>query len=94
MNAAEIVEKLQLVQSLLHELLPAAQALQARTDGAANLERALDSVRKYDDADKERWRNMAACVDLRLHSKRRASLLIARREGLPDGAAETIRRAL
>ena len=94
MNAAEIVEKLQLVQSLLRELLPAAQALQGRTNGAAQLERALNAARKYSDADKARWRDLAACVDLRMYSKRRAALLIARREGLSDAAADTIRRVL
>ena len=94
MNAAEIVGKLQLIESLLQELLPAAQALQRTADGPGKLESALAAVRKYSASDKARWRDLAACPDLRLHSKRRASLLIARREGLPDAAADTIRRAI
>ena len=94
MNADEIVEKLQLVQSLLQELLPAAKALQSRPDAFRKLDHALAAVRKYSSADKARWRDLAACLDLRMHSKRRASLLIARREGLPDAAADTIRRAI
>ena len=57
-------------------------------------QRALNAARKYSDADKARWRDLAACVDLRMYSKRRAALLIARREGLSDAAADTIRRVL
>ena len=92
MNATEIVQKLQLVQALLQELLPAAQALQRH--GPDKLERALHAVRKYTEADKARWRDLAATPDYYLHSKRSTGLLIARREGLPVAAAETIRHAI
>lgn len=86
MTAAQLVEKLRLVQSLLHELLPAALALQGEP---------VDSVpRKYSAADRERWREMATQPDLMLHSARGKARLIALREGLPQGAAETIRREL
>ena len=94
MTAVELVEKLQLVQSLLQELLPAAHALQQRSDGSNKLERALAAVRKYTGADRARWRDLAASPDFYLHSKRSVGLLIARREGLPSAAAETIRRAI
>ena len=94
MSVDEIVEKLLQLQSLLQEVLPAAQALQGQANNSAKLERALDPVRKYSDADKARWRHLAACPDFYLHSKRSAGLIIARREGLPDAAADTIRRAI
>jgi hypothetical protein len=86
MTPAEIVEGMREVQERLRQLLIAAQAL----EGSVKEKRG----RKYSDADRKRWRDMAAKPDLILHSNRSKSLLIARREGLPRGAAETIRRLL
>ncbi|WP_146039334.1 MULTISPECIES: hypothetical protein [unclassified Variovorax] len=54
--------------------------------------------KKYSDADKARWRAMAesdaSLIRLRKTSVRKCAEAIARREGLPEGAAETIRRAI
>ena len=94
MKADEIVAKLLQLHGLLEELLPAARALQDEERGPARLERALSAVRKYNAADKARWVTLAACPDFYLHSKRSTAILIARREGLPVAAAETIRRAI
>ena len=91
MNVDEIVEKLLQLQTLLLEVLPAAQALQGI---GAKPQRTSKVVRKYSESDKARWRQLAACPDFYLHSKRSTSLLIARREGLPLAAADTIRRAI
>ena len=94
MSVDEIVEKLLQLQSLLQEVLPAAQALQGDACNSAQIKRAFDPVRKYSEIDKARWRHLAACPDFYLHSKRNTALLIARREGLPAAAADTIRRAI
>ncbi|RYF61529.1 MAG: hypothetical protein EOO27_01720 [Comamonadaceae bacterium] len=74
------------VQEKLRTLLIAAQSLEG-----VPIEH---PGRKYTDADRFRWRALYATPDLAMHTKRRAALLIARREGLPNGAAETIRRAI
>lgn len=95
LTPSEMAEKLRLVQSLIEELLPAAQDLRQRSGFLAEKrERAVAACRKYSDDDKERWRQLAAQPDLSMHSKRRASALIAMREGLPPAAADTIRRAI
>ena len=95
MNVNEIVEKLLQLQSLLQEVLPAARALQARANStAANLGRAMASVRKYSTADVAKWRAMAASPDLNGCSKRNAARIIVRREGRPSAAIETVRRVI
>ena len=94
MNVDEIVQKLLQLQSLIEEVLPAAQALQGQANGLGQVQPARGAVRKYTGADKARWRDLAARPDFYLHSKRSVGLLIARREGLPAAAADTIRRAI
>jgi hypothetical protein len=86
MNADEMVEKLRQVQAMIREILPAALALQGEPSERPG--------RKYSAADRERWRDMATKPDLMMHTNRRKALLIAKREGLSAGAAETIRREL
>ena len=83
---ADIIEGMREVQAKLRELMLAAQAL--------NPLPVEHSGRKYNEADRQRWREMATQIDLASHSKRSKSILIARREGLPAGAAETIRRVI
>ncbi|MFP5397080.1 MAG: hypothetical protein ACLGIT_02040 [Gammaproteobacteria bacterium] len=48
---------------------------------------------KYSDADRARWRRLYAESYAR-HSARRAAALIAKAEGLPDSAVESVRQAL
>lgn len=86
MTPAEIVEGLRQVQARLRELTLAAQAIEGSPQEHAG--------RKYTAEDKARWRDLARCPDLMLHSKRCKAILIARREALPAGAAETIRRSI
>lgn len=51
--------------------------------------------RKYTEADKARWRSIAASPDVaRLQSKRRRAEIIAHREGLPKKAIERIRKEI
>lgn len=83
---ADIIEGMREVQAKLRELMLAAQALDPLPIEPRS--------RKYTEADRARWREMAAQIDLSSHSKRSKSILIARREGLPIGAAETIRRVI
>lgn len=83
---ADIIEGMREVQAKLRELMLAAQAL--------NPLPVEHPGRKYVEADRQRWREMAASIDLASHSKRSKSILIARREGLSAGAAETIRRVI
>ena len=53
---------------------------------------------KYTDSDKTRWRNLvasdASLARLRQNSARECAKVIAQREGLPQSAAETIRRSI
>jgi len=50
---------------------------------------------KYTEADKARWRSIAASPDVaRLQSKRRRAEIIAHREGLPKKAIERIRKEI
>ncbi|MCY1244877.1 hypothetical protein D9M72_579770 [compost metagenome] len=79
---------------LMHELLPAARALQSAPGQVEKVQRAMAARCKYTEDDKKRWRDMAAQPDLSLHGKRRAASLIAMREGLPTEATETIRKVL
>lgn len=95
MTAAEIAAKLELVQALLLELLPAAQALREQADErVTKLGRATNAWRKYGETDWGRWRAMRAEPEMAKHSKRRAAALIAGREGLPEAAVDSIRRVI
>lgn len=86
MTPVQLVEKLRLLRSLADELMPAALAMLGEPQDT--------TPRKYSAADRARWRDLAAQPDLMLHSARGKARLIALREGLPQGAAETIRREL
>lgn len=50
--------------------------------------------RKYEAADRKRWRELAAAPDMKRFSKKRKAEIIAQREGLPREASESIRKAL
>lgn len=57
--------------------------------------RGAKARRKYTEADFENWRRLAASPDLARHSsKRHRAQLIAKREGLPESAAEKIRKVI
>lgn len=54
-----------------------------------------DARRKYSEEDKERWRQLAKEPQIaRLETKIARARAIARREGLPDEAIETIRKTI
>ncbi|MFT3818333.1 MAG: hypothetical protein QM750_11975 [Rubrivivax sp.] len=53
-----------------------------------------EARRKYTDADREQWCELAAGADLAQHSTLRRAELIAARFGLPKSAVETIRRVI
>lgn len=55
--------------------------------------RGAEAVRIYTAADHARWRELRH-TEFAAHSKRRAADLICAREGLPESAAETVRKAL
>lgn len=84
---------------LLRNVMPKARQAKKRekqlTEFAAKGNKAR---KKYSDADKARWRALAesdaSLIRLRKTSARKCAEAIANREGLPEGAAETIRRAI
>lgn len=56
--------------------------------------RGAASTRIYTNADRERWREIAAEPDLARLSKTRKAAIIAKRDGLPEEAEQTIRKAI
>lgn len=86
LTAQQLMQKIRMLQALAAELLPAAQALQAELHG--------QDGRKYTAADRQRWRDASAAPDLMLHTDRAKARLIVKREGLPQSAFESVRRAI
>ena len=94
-TAEELQRQVLALQAMVELLLPAATLLQAKAEAIQqNTRRAASVNRIYTDDDRARWKALAQAPDMHRHSRRSAARLIAQREGLPLGAAETIRRAI
>ena len=62
---------------------------------AKNAKKGTDAHRKYTDADREKWQQLAELPEIaRLSSKRARAIQIAKRLQLPNAAVETIRKRI